>query len=88
MQKFAVAHSCLDLCVILLTIVWLPFLTSMIFGGFAFREIYINYLSDEESISNIIKFEELLDDQTNRDINGMVNVNFSFNWPGFNCCIN
>jgi hypothetical protein len=36
------------------------------------KYIYINSLLDEESISNIIKLEELLDDQTNRDINGMV----------------
>lgn len=35
------------------------------------REIYINSLLDDESISNIIKLE-LLDDQTNKDINGMV----------------
>ena len=38
------------------------------------REMYINSLLDDESISNIIKLEELLDDQTNRDINGMVNA--------------
>ena len=38
------------------------------------REIYINSLLDEEPISNIIKLEELLDDQTNRDINDMVNT--------------
>lgn len=38
------------------------------------REIYINSLLDDESISNTIKLEELLDDQTNRDINGMVNA--------------
>lgn len=38
------------------------------------REIYINSLLDDESISNIIKLEELLDDQTNKDINGMVNA--------------
>ena len=38
------------------------------------KYIYINSLLDEEPISNIIKLEELLDDQTNRDINDMVNT--------------
>ena len=37
------------------------------------REIYINSLLDEKSISNIIKLEELFDDQTNM-VNTMSNI--------------
>jgi hypothetical protein len=60
MQKFAVAHSCFEREIS-------PEMNSLP-GKFIWsdekREIYINSLLDEKSISNIIKLEELFDENT------------------------